>query len=413
MRVVIVGAGIGGLALAQALHGRGIEVSVHDRDGDISATGGYRLHLDREACAALRRQLPPALHQALLASSAGSQAFRRFSFADHRLRVLADEPRNREEEALLIGRVPLRRLLAHGLGDALHLGSEFTHHEVRDDGTVAAHFADGRVEHADLLVGADGVGSRVATALAGGPTSRPTGLGGIAGRTRLTPELRALLPPILRSGPLLAFDPTGVSLFAHVHDPDAGTLVDPAACVAVPADLEPADLVWGVNADVRRFPPDVRELDGPALQRVAAGLLTGWHPAVREIVAAPPHTVGTFRYSAADPDGDLTPWPSGVVTALGDAVHAMPPTGGRAAATAIRDADLLARELDAVLAGDATVPLAVHDYERAMPAYAATAIRVSLGPLAWQRRLAGPVGRRVARLALPGLATAHRLRRIA
>lgn len=410
MRVVVVGAGIGGLALAQALHGRGIAVSVHDRDPDLALTGGYRLHLDREACAALRRNLPPGLYQALLASSAGTHAFRRFSFADHRLRVLFDEPRGREDEALLIGRVPLRRLLGHGLGDALRLGSEFVRYELHDDGTVGVHFADGRVEHADLLVGADGVGSRVATALAGGPTSRPTGLGGIAARTRLTPELRALLPAALRAGPALAFDPTGVSVFAHVHDPDAGTVVDPAACVDVPADVEPADLVWGVNADVRRFPPDVRALDGPALQRVAVDLLDGWHPTVRALVAAPVHTIGTFRYSAADPDGDLTPWPSGAVTALGDAVHAMPPTGGRAAATAIRDADLLARELDAVLAGRSTVPLAVHAYERAMPAHAVPAIRVSLGPLSWQRRLSGPVARRVARVALPGLAAAHRLR---
>jgi 2-polyprenyl-6-methoxyphenol hydroxylase-like FAD-dependent oxidoreductase len=410
MRVVVVGAGIGGLALAQALRTRGVAVSVHDVDRDLAATGGYRLHLDRDACAALRRRLPGALYQALLASSAGAQAFRRFSFADHRMRVLAEEPRDREDEALLIGRVPLRRLLAHGLGDALRLGSEFVRHEVRADGTVAAHFADGRVEHADLLVGADGVGSRVATALAGGPTARPTGLGGIAGRARLTPALRALLPPVLRAGPALAFDATGVSLFAHVHDPDAGTVVDPAACVTVPADLEPADFVWGVNADLRRFPPDVRALAGPDLQRAAADLLDGWLPAVRALVAAPVHTVGTFGYSAADPDADLTPWPSGPVTALGDAVHAMPPTGGQAAATAIRDADLLAGELDAVLAGTATVPLAVHAYERAMPAHAVPAIRESLAPLAWQRRLAGPVARRVARVALPGLAAAHRLR---
>jgi salicylate hydroxylase len=122
------------------------------------------------------------------------------------------------------------------------------------------------------------------------------------------------------------------------------------------------------------------------------------------------HTIGTFRYHAADPDTDLTPWPSGPVTALGDAVHAMPPTGGQAAATAIRDADLLARELDAVLAGRATLPLAVHAYERAMPDQAVPAIRTSLAPLAWQHRLATPRGRRVARLALPALAAAHRLR---
>lgn len=88
----------------------------------------------------------------------------------------------------------------------------------------------------------------------------------------------------------------------------------------------------------------------------------------------------------------------------------MPPTGGQAAATAIRDADLLARELDAVVAGRTTVPLAVHAYERAMPAHALPAVRTSLAPLAWQRRLAGPFAQRLARVALPALAAGHRLR---
>jgi hypothetical protein len=63
-----------------------------------------------------------------------------------------------------------------------------------------------------------------------------------------------------------------------------------------------------------------------------------------------------------------------------------------------------------VLAGRATLPLAVHAYERAMPDQAVPAIRTSLAPLAWQRRLATRRGRRVARLALPALAAAHRLR---
>jgi 2-polyprenyl-6-methoxyphenol hydroxylase-like FAD-dependent oxidoreductase len=283
------------------------------------------------------------------------------------LRVLSEEARVPEEETLLVGRVPLRRLLAHGLGDALHLASEFTHHETRDDGTVEVHFVDGRVEHADLLVGADGVGSRIATALAGGPTSRPTRLGGIAGRSALTADLRALVPPLLRAGPAL-------------------------------------------NADLRRFPPKVRTLGASALQQAATDLLDAWHPAVRALVAAPVHTAGFFRFHAADPDADLTPWPSGSVNAIGDAVHAMPPTGGQAAAAAIRDADLLARELDAVVAGRTTGPLAVHAYERAMPAHAVPAIRTSLAPLAWRRRLAGPFVQRVARMALPALAAAHRIR---
>ncbi len=46
-----------------------------------------RLHLDQHACAVLRRGLPAGLYQALLASSAGSQAFLRLSFADHTARL--------------------------------------------------------------------------------------------------------------------------------------------------------------------------------------------------------------------------------------------------------------------------------------------------------------------------------------
>ena len=412
MRIVIVGAGIGGLALAQALRLRDVDVSVHDRDANVSATGGYRLHLDQAACTALRRSVPPPLYQALLGSSAGSQAFRRFSFTDHRLRTLGDELRDREEDTLLVGRVPLRRMLAHGLGDSLRWRSEFIGHEVGDDGTVTVRFADGRREVADLLVGADGVGSRVAMALAGRPTSRPIGLVGIAARTRLTPELDATLPAVLRTGPALAISPSGISLFLHVHDPAAGTVVDPASCLVVPADVEAGDVVWGLNGNTRCLPGDLRGLDGPSLQRAAAALLDGWHPAIRALVAAPTHSIGYFRFHAADPDADLTPWPSGAVTAIGDAVHAMPPTGGQGAATAIRDADLLAQELDDALTGTSTVPLAVHAYERAMPAYAAPAIRSSLGPVVWQHRLSGRGAQRVARVVLPMLASSHRLRRL-
>ncbi|WP_300013043.1 FAD-dependent monooxygenase [Pseudonocardia sp.] len=410
MRVIIIGAGIGGLALAQALHRAGIEVSVHDRDRTVADTGGYRLHLDGTACAALRRHLPPALYQALLGSSAGDASFRRFAVLDHRMRLLAEEPRERDE-TLLVGRIPLRRLLTYGLDDALRFGSAYTGHEVRGDATVVARFADGSTVHGDLLVGADGVGSRVARALAGRPTSHPLGVSGLAGRTHLTDATRALLPAALRSGPALAVGPGGIGVFLSVHDPVAGTAVDATTCTDVPADVEPGDLVWGVNAADRAFPAGLRSAAPMELQRSAAAMLEGWDGALRALVAAEAGAVGFFGFHAADPDGDPTPWPSGVVTAIGDAVHAMPPTGGRAAATAIRDADLLATRLIEARTGTTTIPLAVHGYERRMPAYAADAIRESLAPLAWMRRLSTPGTRYLAHAGLATVATARRLRR--
>lgn len=412
MKVVVIGAGMGGLALAQALSRGGIEVVVHDRDRAVEATGGYRLHLDHLACAALRRHLAPGHYQALLASSAGRRAFTRFAFADHRMRLLFAEAQDLAAETLMIGRVTLRRLLAHGLGDALRLGSEFTGHRTHPDGTVTAHFADGGTETGDLLVGADGVGSRVAHALAGRPTSAPAGVGGIAGRTPLTAGTRPLVPALLTPGPALAFGPGGVGLFLSVHDPASGPAVDPAACTEVAAITEPPSLVWGVLAPDRAYPDRPRELDAAGLVVAAGALLGGWSPDVRALVrAADPASVAFFGFHAADPDADLTPWPAGAVTALGDAVHAMPPTGGMAAATAIRDADVLAEELMLVRDGESTIPLAVHRYQRRMATYAGEAVRTSIQPLRWLERLATPAGTRAARLALPAVAAATRLGR--
>ncbi|GAA3612842.1 NAD(P)/FAD-dependent oxidoreductase [Nonomuraea rosea] len=403
---------MGGLTLAQALRRDGAEVAVYDRDPAVEATGGYRLHLDDRACAVLRRRLAPAHYQALLGSSAGRGAFRRFAIADHRMRLLFAEPRDPGTESLMVGRIPLRRLLAYGLGDALRFGAEFTGHETHPDGTVTAHFADGRTDRGDLLVGADGVGSRVAAALAGRPTSAPAGVSGIAGRTPLDARTRALVPSLLAQGPALAFGPGGIGMFIAVHDPAAGTVVDPATCTEVPAVVEPPTFIWGLLAPDRAYPDRPRDLDGAGLIRVTEALTEGWSGHVRALVrAGDPATVAHFRFHAADPAADLTPWPAGVVTALGDAVHAMPPTGGMAAATAIRDADVLADELARVRAGESTIPMAVHRYQVRMATYAADAVRASLQPLTWVNRLNGPVGTRVARVTLPALAAATRLGR--
>lgn len=92
-------------------------------------------------------------------------------------------------------------------------------------------------------------------------------------------------------------------------------------------------------------------------------------------------------------------------------MHAMPPTGGRAAATAVRDADLLATHLLDVRTGASTIPLAVRAYEQRMPSYAVGAIRESLAPLAWMRRLAAPRTRLPARAGLAALAAVRRWRR--
>lgn len=406
MRVAIVGAGIGGLVAAHALVRDGEDVEVFDRDPEVSATGGYRLHLNARACAVLRRRLAPELFQALLASAAGPAAMRQLAVTDHRLRVLGLHREDPAAERMMIGRIPLRRLLASGLEAPLHFGRRYTDHVVRPDQTVEVRFADGGSITADLLIGADGVGSLVAAALAGRPTSARVGLSGIAARTPTGPDRHDLVPPLLHAGPALALGPGGIGLFLSHHDPDRTAAVDHAVCRAVPAEREPASVVWGLIAPDQRLPTGVRDLAPARLVELADSLLAGWTPDARALVEnCDPASAAAYRFAATDPDQPLTPWPAGRVTALGDAVHAMPPTGGQSAATAIRDADALARRLAAVRRGRSTLATALADYHRDLLAYAPTAIAESLQPVRWITALRGPVPTVLARALLPAVTT--------
>jgi len=415
MRVIVIGAGIGGLTLAQALHRAGIDVAVHDKDPSVDATGGYRLALDSRACAVLSRHLSPGHYQALLASSAPPETSHRLTFADHQLRALSVTSWNPNEEALLIGRVPLRELLTKGIENRIRFGAAYTSHEVADDGRVVAHFDDGSTDVADVLVGADGSRSRVAAALAGRPTSAPAGFGGLAARTPLDATTRRRLPAVLDGGAALALGPDGTGMFLTEHDPASRAAIDPATCREVAAITEPPALIWSLIAMDSRMPPEAtRALDGPGLLDFTLAALRGWPEDLRALVAgADPATAAYYRFHAADPDAELTPWPAGQVTALGDAVHAMPPTAGRAAATAIRDADHLAAELVAARDGVSTIPLATLRFHKTMAGYAPEAVRESLVPLRWIQRLSHPLASGVARVGLPALATLHRVRQAA
>lgn len=407
MRVLVVGAGMGGLVLAHGLRAAGVEVQVHERDTDLARTGGYRLHLDAAAVGVLRRRLPASVFQAVLASAAHPRSFRQFSVLDHKLRVLARIPRGGDGDHLLIGRIPLRTLLGHGLEDVVRLGSEFTHHVENPDGTVTATFAGGRTETADVLVGADGGRSRVVSALTGAYTARPLRASGLAGRAALDAGVRSGMPRDLLAGPAFVLGPDGTAVFLSMQDP-ATAAIAAAACRDVAPVIEPAYVLWGVIA-----PGTVPDsgLRSSAVDSARA-LLHGWSEWMRTVLdASEASTAAHFPYYAADPDSELCPWQVGSVTALGGAVHAMPPTGGQGAATAIRDADVLATNLLSAAGGATTVPLAIHDYQQAMVGYAVPALRESLQPLRWQRRITGGVGRPLARAVLPVLGATAGLRR--
>lgn len=385
LRITIIGAGIGGLTLAQALR-QGHDVHVYDRDASVADTGGYRLHLTPQACAVLRRVLQPDLYQALLASAAGNVAMPAFRLADQRLRTWVEIPSDPAEEVMMIGRIPLRTLLATGLEDRLHFGRRCTGWTRAEDG-VSACFADGAAPSADLLIGADGAGSVVAAQLAGRPTARHLGVTGLAGMTALELVPGALVRTV-QSGPLLAIGADGVTAFLTVQDPRAGSPVAADAPGSIAPIRESARLIWGLNALDDRWPADLRTREATGLIEAARHVLAGWpHSLHQAIQHGDASTVASYGFMAADPGRNLTPWQARDVSALGDAVHAMPPTGGQSASTAIRDAGELAEALLDVGAGQTTLAVALARYQRRVHRYAPDAIRESLQPVAWMRRL--------------------------
>ncbi|WP_208614343.1 FAD-dependent oxidoreductase [Streptomyces yokosukanensis] len=225
MRVVVVGGGIGGVALAAGLRRRGFEVTAFDRDTEVAATGGYHITLDERAQSALRELVAPEIMERLLASASALRLRDRDAFWDHRGRVLGHGPDLSSDAGVDIDRITLRTLLAEAVGDDLFLGQTVSGVGHDEDGRPQVRFTDAAPVTADLVVGADGTHSLVARHLAGGPTNSPAGIIGFSGRTSrgdLSPREQHRLGP--RSG--LAIGPRGAALYVGFLDPVGNAVLD-------------------------------------------------------------------------------------------------------------------------------------------------------------------------------------------
>ncbi|RSM69610.1 oxidoreductase [Actinoplanes sp. ATCC 53533] len=154
MRVIIAGGGLVGLTAALALHRDGAEVLVHEQATEIRAVGAaiglWRNALDVFTDIGLGdgvQALGTTVHTWF------------YDAAGHKFRAPGSAAS--DHTMLLLPRPELTRLLADAVTpDRIRLGSAVTGFDERPDG-VTVHFADGTTTDADLLIGADGVHSRV------------------------------------------------------------------------------------------------------------------------------------------------------------------------------------------------------------------------------------------------------------
>ncbi len=299
LRVVVIGAGIGGLACAIALRQVGHDVAVFERADELREAGaGLTLWSNAIRCA---RQL--GLERALL--DAGAE-LRRAEIRASGGRLLAatsvaDLSRELGAPSLAIARADLQAVLLGALPrDVVTLGARCVR---LDDGV---HFANGSTERGDVVVGADGVHSVVRAQLHG---EQPLREAGYTCWRALLPFEHARLPPGL------AFETWGRGARFGAVGVGRGRVYWFATANAAPG---------GRDGDVR----------AELLARFGA-----WHEPIGALLeATDPATVQRLDIADRPP---LAAWGRDAVTLLGDAAHATTPNLGQGACLAFEDAIVL------------------------------------------------------------------------
>lgn len=332
---LVIGAGIGGLATAIALHRAGYAIQVFERAHALNVVGAG-LTLWPNSTTALRTLgLQTFIAEHCLPMTVGG-------IYDWQGRILAQTTTSAVER---LGGAPLVAVHRAELQAALLAALESLHpdpgaHPVRfgahlerfeqDEQGVTAYFADGTHARGSVLIGADGLHSVVRQALFG--VASPRFAGFIAWRAVVPAPPRSALP---------AGEYWGCGQEFGI----------------VP--LSDQRIYWFATRTV----PEGQE-DGPPM--AAEGLQTlrmlfqGWYPAIPALIQATPADA-VLRTDIYDRP-PLAAWSRGRVTLLGDAAHPMTPNLGQGACQALEDAIVLAASLQAADTTD-RIPQALQTYQ--------------------------------------------------
>src|SRR5262249_1967671 len=236
--------------------------------------------------------------------------------------------RDREDATseLPISRIAMRRVLVEGLDDVIHYGKKFVAFEDVPHDAVTARFEDRSSTSGDVLIGADGAGSRLRTQLLPHAQRVDTGIVAVSGKVSLSDDIRRATPQPILHGPTLILGPQGCFMFSSAVDYEV------AAGGEHHYDREKY-VIWGFSAhdDTLHWSENGEQSRGQAETAAVVVVMYTCHPATRRLVQiTDASTVPAFPIRPSVP---LPPWPTQKVTLLGDALHNMTPFRGIGANT--------------------------------------------------------------------------------
>lgn len=307
MEILVIGAGVGGLAVARVLLAAGHRVRIYEQ-APVRRTGGKALLVWSNGNAVLN-------DVGISLDDVGARIDRiDMLTAGGRLRTTMDIAHATARYGFPTRAIPRRHLLerlADGLPDDLIRFGMTCQGVTQDHDQVTATFSDGSTATGDLLVGADGRHSVVRRLLWGDGAVKPATFGTWQGLSRIDIDITDTTRHIMITG-------------------------REGACGLMPAGE--GMLQWWF--DVRWSPADQRPAAPLAELRRRFG---GWASPVPEVLAAA--SEDDLEFFGHHWNKVRRVWGEGRITLMGDAAHTMPPTLGQGANQTLEDAWVLGREL--------------------------------------------------------------------
>jgi FAD-dependent urate hydroxylase len=297
MRILIVGGGIAGLAVARTLARASFAAEVVEREPTWDQ-GGHGIYLPGNASRALRGL---GLQHAVLERGI---AIARQRFSDHRGRLLVevDLAELWDSPCLALHRADLHAVLLDGARDVpIRMGVEVRRLR-QQDGAVTAEFGDGTAGEYDLVIGADGIRS-VVRRLAFGDDAAAEPVGQVGWR------FITACPPAITTWSVMLGHRTAF-LMIPIGNGRVYCYCDVVSSSSTEQHDELGQLFSGFAAPVSEIVDSVAERD--VVHRAA----------IEEIA--------------------LDSWVRGRVLLIGDAAHATSPNMAEGAAMALEDALVLA-----------------------------------------------------------------------